>query len=550
MYTRVSRSGGRTYLQLVEAYRDEAGKPRQRVVANLGRLDQLTPARLDPLINGLERALGRSRRPAKPVHYDASLAFGDLFALNELWDELGMGAALRRALRSSHRQFDAELLVRTMVFNRLCDPTSKLGVLRWLETVSMPGLGEEITHDQLLRAMDALMEGVAAVEEAICGQLRPLVDHTLSVVFYDLTTIRISGEGEVAGDLRRFGRRKEGGIGRQFVLGVVQSAEGLPLMHTVCEGNVSETRTLQPMLERVLDRFAVQRLIVVADRGLLSLDNIADIDALCTTTGRRIEFILAVPARRYGELAEAVIGVDAGEAVAETRFEEYRLIVAHDAAAAARQQQKRRETLEALMGEGERLAAKLDRQDVGTPSRGRRASDRGAYARFYRMVAEAEMTRFIDLDFQADLFHFGENRAAIERAEALDGKLVLITSVEDLTAAEVVSRYKSLADIERGFRVLKSDIEIAPVYHRLPERIRAHALICFLALVLNRVMRLRMKANGSPYSPQRALELLSRIQKHRVQIDGKTFEGISRIAPEQRDIFEALALPEPANRRV
>jgi transposase len=98
--------------------------------------------------------------------------------------------------------------------------------------------------------------------------------------------------------------------------------------------------------------------------------------------------------------------------------------------------------------------------------------------------------------------------------------------------------------------VLKSDIEIAPVYHRLPERIRAHALICFLALVLNRVMRLRMKANGSPYSPQRALELLSRIQKHRVQIDGKTFEGIGRIAPEQRDIFEALALPEPANRRL
>ncbi len=202
------------------------------------------------------------------------------------------------------------------------------------------------------------------------------------------------------------------------------------------------------------------------------------------------------------------------------------------------------------MREGEKLATKLDRQEAGEVSRGRRASDRGAYARFHRMVAEAEMTRFIDLDFEADLFHFSENRSAIERAEALDGKLVLITSVEDLEAEAVVSRYKALADIERGFRVLKSDIEIAPVYHRLPDRIRAHALICFLALIVHRVMRMRMKANGSPYSPQRALELLSRIQKHRVEIDGKPFEGIGKIAPEQRTIFEALDLPEPANRRL
>lgn len=165
-------------------------------------------------------------------------------------------------------------------------------------------------------------------------------------------------------------------------------------------------------------------------------------------------------------------------------------------------------------------------------------------------ILEDATTILTEGDFEADLFHFSENAKALERAEALDGKLVLITSVEDLDADEIVARYKALADIERGFRVLKNDIEIAPVYHRLPDRIRAHALICFLALVLHRVMRMRMKANGSPYSPQRALEMLSRIQKHRVEIDGKPFEGVSRIDPEQRDLFEALALPRPANRRV
>src|SRR5690606_18793404 len=148
--------------------------------------------------------------------------------------------------------------------------------------------------------------------------------------------------------------------------------------------------------------------------------------------------------------------------------------VAHDPEAAARQRAQRRERLDALMGEGEKLAVKLARQEAGEVSRGRRASDRGANARIYRMVAEAEVTPFLDLDFEADLFHFSENEKAIDRVEALDGRLVLITSVEDLDADEIVARYKALADIERGFRVLKSDIEIAPVYHRLPYRIRAH----------------------------------------------------------------------------
>lgn len=550
MYTRLSKSGGRTYLQLVEAYRDDKGRPRQKVVANLGRLDQLTSEKLEPLINGLERALGRSRPPATPVEYESSRAFGDLFALTELWNELGFGTGLKRSLRSGRRQVDTEWLIRAMVFNRLCDPESKLGVMRWLETVAMPGMPKSLHHNQLLRAMDVLMERIETVEAMVCAQLRPLLDRALSMVFYDLTTIKVQGESEVPEELRRYGRSKEGGIRRQFVLGVVQSAEGLPLMHTVAEGNIAETSTLKPMLERVLEQFDIERMIIVADRGLLSLDNIDEIEALGKAASRKLEFILAVPARRYGELADKVIAVDATEQPGETRYNGYRLIVAYDEAAAARQRQQRRDKLDELMRQGGKLASKLDRQDAGAVERGRKASDRGAYARFYRMVSESEMTRFIDLDFNADLFCFEENHKAVERAEALDGKLVLITSVKDLKTEEVVSRYKALADIERGFRVLKSDIEIAPVYHRLPERIRAHALICFLALILHRVMRMRMKANGSPYSPQRALELLSRIQKHRVEIEGKSFEGISRIGPVQHNLFEALELSAPRNRRV
>ena len=548
MYTRLTRSGGRTYLQLVESYRDERGKPRQRVIANLGRLDRLTDKDLEPLIGGLQRALGRVPDSGAEIRFESARPFGDLYALHQLWAELGLGEALRRALRASRRGFDAEALVRAMVFNRLCDPQSKLGVLRWLETVAMPEMPASLTHDQLLRAMDALMAHIDAVEQRVARLLRPLLDDRLSVVFYDLTTVRVHAEGEAgAADLRQFGHSKDtGGISRQFVLGVVQSAEGLPLMHTVEPGNVAETATLQPMLERVLERFAVERLVVVADRGLLSLDNVADLEALAARTGRGIEFILAVPARRYGALAEAVIGLDAEAGLAEGRYGGHRLIVDYDAEAAARQSAARRERLAELIDFGEQLAAKLDRQDEGVTERGRRASDRGAFARFHRRVLEAQMSRFLSIDFEAERFRYEENTAAIERAEALDGKLVLLSNVEDLPAAQIVERYRALADIERGFRVLKSDIEIAPVYHRLPERIRAHALICFLALVLHRIIRSRLKAAGSPLSPQRALATLRQIQRHRVAVGGRPVEGTSRAHSEQLQLFRDLGLEHPA----
>lgn len=549
MYTRITRSGGRSYLQIVEGFRSDAGV-RQRVVANLGRLDQLDGKKLDPLIHGLQRALGRVPVSAPVPEYDTALAFGDVYALNELWSNLGFGDAIKRALRSSRRAFDAEALVRAMVFNRLCAPESKLGCLDWLETVSIPGMPEAVTHDQLLRTMDALMDHAEAVQERVAAQLRPMLDQQLSVVFYDLTTIRIHGEGEVAGDVRAFGMNKEtGGIERQFVLGVVQSAEGLPLMHTVHAGNVSETKTLQSMLASVLQRFPIERVIVVADRGLLSLENVAELTALATDTARKLQFILAVPARRYRELGgtlDALTFAPAGASIAEGQFIGHRLVVAHDPVRAGEQSAKRRKKIAELEALADKLVSKLDGQDAGQTERGRKASDRGAYSRFQHAVADANLTRYVQADYHADRFFYRVNDTAIEEAERYDGKLVLLTNVIDFSAEHIVERYKSLADIERGFRVLKSDLDIAPVFHRLPDRIRAHALICFLALVLYRVMRMRLKDKGNTHSPKTTLEILRRLQRHRVQIGEQRLTGIGKTSRQQLDLFEALGIQKPA----
>ena len=161
-------------------------------------------------------------------------------------------------------------------------------------------------------------------------------------------------------------------------------------------------------------------------------------------------------------------------------------------------------------------------------------SDSDAEARFLHEVAQAHLATIVKVGLKSDLFAYEIDQEALARVKLMDGKLLLVTKVTAMTPAEVVTRYKSLADIERGFRVLKSEIEIAPVYHRPPWRIRAHAGICFMALILHRVMRQRLRLAGHEASPATAPQQLRRIQRHSLRInDSAPIGGVSTTHPEQ-----------------
>ena len=554
MFTKLTRSGGHTYVQLVESFRDETGRPRQRTVSTLGRLDE-AGGQVDSLLKGLLRAKGMpaSMADTPQVAFESALALGDVWTLDQLWKELGFDA-LAGVFRKARYTTPVEHAIRVMVFNRLCDADSKLGVLRWLQTVSMPQVDvDALTHQHLLRSLDALMDHQEAVDDVVANLLRPLVDQDLSLVFYDLTTIRAAGLSEQTGDVRQYGMAKEGLIARQFMLGVVQTAEGLPIYHEVFDGNQAESPTLLPLLKKVLARFShIKRLIVVADRGLLSLDNIDELGKIKLPSGQALEFILAVPGRRYGEFVEVLQAFQAKaitaeqEIVEETSWHGLRLVVAYNPQRAKEQTLLRQERIAALQTQAQAWAGKLDGQDSGVTERGRKLSDSGAKARLYHEVKEAHLAKIVKVDLKNDLFSYAVDEAALAQAELMDGKLMLVTNVADLTPPEVVQRYKALADIERGFRVLKSEIEIAPVYHRLPERIRAHAFVCFLALIVYRVMRQRLKLAKSDLSPERALEQLRRIQRHTVRINqAEPLTGISTINQAQAEVLETLNIRKP-----
>jgi hypothetical protein len=214
-----------------------------------------------------------------------------------------------------------------------------------LQGVSIPGVQADLlTHQQLLRSMDALMDHQDAVDDTVAQLLRQLIDEDLSVVFYDLTTIRAEGLSQQDGDVRHFGMSKGGVVARQFMLGVVQTADGMPIDHEVFDGNTADAPTLQPTLKKVLARFPhIRRLVVVADRGLLSLDNIEALSALRVAADRPLEFILAVPGRRYSEFVDLLeaASTQAPHATAQTlteaKWQGHRLVVAHDPTRAAEQ---------------------------------------------------------------------------------------------------------------------------------------------------------------------------------------------------------------------
>jgi len=295
---------------------------------------------------------------------------------------------------------------------------------------------------------------------------------------------------------------------------------------------------------------------------------LAALQAALAAEGRAVslEYVLAVPAARYGDFAEALRASASAQAadkpwVAETIWQSTsksssaltpepvitrrRLVIAHDPEVAARRTEARNKTIQELLALGEQWGGKLDAQDAGARRRGRPLSDSGAKARFYHAVKDANLAHVIKVDLQAEAFSFTIDEGRQRYLELLDGKLLLVTNT-DGPAAEVVQRYKSLADIERGFRVLKSDIEIGPVYHRLPKRIRAHALVCFMALILYRVMRMRLKAQDRVESPTRLLQQLQRIHQQTVRTaNGQALHGLTEMTPAQKSLFTVLQLPVP-----
>lgn len=489
-----------THLQLAESVWDKKKKrSTTRLIYTFGRAD-------DPEVTERLRKLAKSilRRcsPEEIVAGDPNWrvidawSYGAVYVLEQIWKRLGIVRIISEKASARKLGFDVERALFAMVANRACAPCSKLYCWeQWLrEDVRIEGTGGLKLH-QLYRAMDFLEENKDAIEKEIYFWVSDLLNLAVDLIFYDTTSLhfeideedrgsgeqdsvsgsRISGGKEYPAP-RKLGHSKNGrGDVPQMVVGLAVTRDGLPVRHWVFPGNTVDVTTVAQVKED-LRGWQLGRCVFVGDAGMVSGDNLK---TLSLGGGK---YIVGMPAVRGGEVATEVLtrrgrysevagNLRVKEVVVGDGERRRRYVVCHNPEEAAHQRAHRTRVIEELEAE---LSSLADCRD-GAAHNKRMCSLRtsGRYGKYLRMLKNGSLR--ID-------------RGAIRQAEKLDGKFVVHSNDDTLSAEDLALGYKQLVRVEESWRTLKSGLRMRPVYHWAPHRIHAHVSLTVLSLLVERVI--------------------------------------------------------------
>lgn len=553
--TRRSNSDGSqvAYFQLAHNVRNaQTGQASAQIIHNFGRADELNRDDLvrlcrsiarvcdlevsDPMAEGGEggeRAVSGEDPLPGDIAHKRTRALGAVWVAQTLWDRLGIAAKLREVEKQARATSPYEKALFAMVANRMCAPSSKLGVWhRWLEEVWFRGV-ESLSLRHMYEAMDLLHAHAADVEQAVFFSTADLLNLEVDLVFYDTSVCQFSIDEEDDalddnghGGLRRLGRPKNGAWAPQVLVALAVTREGLPIRSWVFPGDTADVSTVQ-RIKRDLRGWKLGRALFVGDSAMNSEDNRQE---LLRGAGR---YLLATRAGSVKEVHEEVLGragryqeladnLRAKEVVVGSGELRRRYIVCHNPQETVRQREHRAGTLAQLE---ESLAQHPDLDAGQQWAVQLRASKR--YGRYLKVGPGGKLA--ID-------------RTAARAAERMDGKWVLMTNDDTLSIEDAATGYKNLLVIERCFRALKTTrIQMMPMYHWLPRRIEAHVKICVLALLLERVAELRA---GQPWPTLQ--RLLDGIQVTEFETPSHRFFRRNDMPGEATKILKALDIKEPS----
>jgi Transposase DDE domain len=536
------------YLQLAHNVR-VGGVVQAEVLLNLGREDQLDVEGLKRLARSITRytdsvdgVAAVSEAAGSELRVSDARPFGTAWVLDALWRRLGIGRALAEVLADRRHRHDSERALFALVCNRAIRPESKLAAAEWAtKDAAIPGLeGLEVQH--AYRAMDVLASADAEgkVQEAVFFAVADLLNLEVDLLFFDTTStyFEIEEEDDSADDpdseaLRRFGHSKDYRPDRpQVVIGLAVTRTGIPVRVWVWPGNTAD----QSVIERVKDDLAGWRLgrcVWVVDRGISSEENLRYLR-------RGGGHWIAGQRMRAGEPAcEAALSrqgryrqVRENLRVKEVRLGDgdtlRRFIVGHNPDEELRDKQHRERALARIADELERIERLRARSgNAGTAHARSECAlrDHPSYSRYLRQLPSGRLR--ID-------------RTKVADEERLDGKFLLETSDPDITAEDAALGYKNLLEAERSFRDLKGTLRIRPVFHRLDERIRAHVLICWLALPL-----VRIAERETAHSWRRIRTELERIKLVTLTGQAGTVQQTTPLTDAQRTILTSLDILAP-----
>jgi len=532
------------YVQLAHNRR-VAGVTRAEVLVNLGREDQLDLAGLRRLAASIARFVdgdgGGAPLPGVPgeLEVTASRPLGGVWLLDGLWRALGVDRALAGVLGARRFATDVERVLFALVANRALDPGSKLAAAEWASPdVHIPGL-EAMDEDQGYRAIDLLVDAdaQAKVQEAVFFACADLLNLEVDLLFFDTTSTYFERDAPETGEgaLRVFGHSKDHRPGLpQIVIGLAVTREGIPVRVWVWPGNTSDM-TVIPEVKDDLRGWRLGRVVTVVDRGFSSDENLRYL------TRARGHWIAGERMRDGSPDARAALGrpgryqsvrdnlkvkdVRVGDGDAAKRF-----VVCHNPIEADRDRTQREELVERLQVELERIDAQRAKATTSTQQAAHTRAecalrDHPSLGRFLRQLPSGRLR--ID-------------RGKLAAEAKLDGKFLLSTSDPDLSAEDVALGYKNLLEAERGFRDLKTTLELRPVFHRLEQRIRAHVLLSWLALLL-----IRVAERQTSHSWRRIALELQRL--HLVTLTGPTgtVQQTTQLTELQRELLAAAGVGPP-----
>jgi len=541
---KVVRRHGREYVyqDVVRSVRVK-GKPRQERLASLGRIvESLDEGQKNELLRVVAKWAGlpvpgqaSPSGPTMPAQHgpDPLIGdcrnYGDVVAVENAWEAVGLGRILRDVGREAGLGFDVERAIFAMVANRLIDPRSKYGTAEWLfRDVYLP-TGTPLDADELYLALTWLARKQSDVEVGVYQSLVASKRIDATAVFYDTSAVWFEGRGPEG--LAERGRPKgtHPPNRRLILLGLVRSLNGWPIAHRIFPGNAADVETVKPMLRDLVERFGVRRFIFICDRGMISEKVIRFFE-----DELKVDYIIATKLRTEAEVRDSVLGragrfreIDEQLGVKEVYCEGRRYVVCRNPVEVEADARRREEIIETLKKKH------LDRPCGATTKRAKKLVTSASFGRYL-----TEKKGFVVLD-----------QDKVQRDARYDGKWVLRTNLPAVRVPkeEVARLYKLEGGIEHDFREIKTFFELRPIYHRIEPRVRAHVFVCVLAKVVARELETRLHRSGFiGTSTDAVLKELGHVQVVEVGQGDERRYVRARLQPAQEDLFRRLSI-DPAS---
>jgi transposase len=551
--TTVRRRGDKTYtyLSLVEAVRVD-GRGTHRTLLRLGEVSELRDTgQLDRIIAALSNHADGTWLQTDELAGDAAPGFGAIAAIHQLFCRLDLDEHYEHLgdRRGATRLADT---VFVMVANRLLSPSSKRRtIIEWVNSdVELPAGVTAPSLDQCYRAIDAVAATKSDTETHLFAVLTSLLNLELRWCCYDLTSTYFE---TTSTDPERFPSKKFGysrdhrGDRPQVMIGLLVTGDGLPIAHHMFDGNTADSATMGEVMADLQDRFGVGRIALVADRGLISETNLADVAAA------GFDHVIATRLHRDPDVAAVLEAADSddiewvpvtgGRSACEIVHDGRRHVVVDSPARRRRDDRRREELLERTE---EQLIA-LDRRVRA----GRLVDPAKIGAAAQRILGPSPVSRCFTTSVGEGRFIWDYDQQALDYEQRLlAGRYVLTTSLttDQATTAEVVTHYQSLAKVEHRFRVMKDFLGLRPVYHWTEQRVRGHIAICVLAAVIEAVIANQLAAadisdpdlDDQIITPRRALAELNRIRVHHLTAGDRNIRVTTRRNALQAQILAAL----------